>query len=447
MTVPSAHRADGGAATAATPIGPGRAGPRRRRLLMIARDFPPASTSGSLRALKSVRYLSEYGWDASVVTLRTPFYGADDPGLLGDLPPGCRVHRTAGFDTKAVLAIRGRYLRLLATPDRAISWLPPAIAACVRSCRTEHPDVLLSTSPPVTAQCVGLVVKRVTGLPWIIELRDAWNLDAGLGPLSGRVDGWLERRCVTAADGIVVTTEALAAALTHRFGRQVGAKVVVVANGYDDDEFACLPARSAAAGNRFRIVHIGQCHPPERDPTPMLRALRAALDRETLPADTEVVFVGAGAACGRALAPELRRLRLEAHVRCTERLSHRDAVGAMVDAPVLLLLQDRDEHRHSIPAKAYEYLRSHAAILVVAPPHTATTAALQEFPGVWQAGVEPASIGRCLVDIHRRWRDGGGQVRFVRGVEHLSRRHLTLGLARVLDAQVATGGMDRGGRP
>jgi glycosyltransferase involved in cell wall biosynthesis len=405
---------------------------RRRRLLMIARDFPPASTSGSLRALTFARHLSEYGWDTSVVTIRANFHDSLDPALLRDVPPHCRVHPAFGFDTKARLAIRDRYLRLLATPDRAASWFPHAVLGCLRASRTEHANALLSTSPPVTAHCIGWAAKRLTTLPWILELRDAWNLDVPSGPLSRRVDLFLERHALRTADRIVVTTAELAAELERRLGRQVGEKVVVLPNGYDEAAFAQLSARPDP-GAPFRIAHTGQCLPPERDPLPFLRAVRLCLDRGDIPADTEVLFVGAGAAFQQHLSVELGELRLASHVRSTPRLSHRQALQIILDTPLLLLLQDRRENQHAIPAKAYEYLRSSASILAVAPRGSATAALLVDFPGVMVAPVDTQRIAQCLAEAHRRWRDAGGRLQVVRRVDHYDRRHLTSALARLLD--------------
>ncbi len=416
-----------------------------RRLLMIARDFPPASTSAALRALKFARYLSEYDWYASVVTIRAGFHRSTDPTLLRDVPPHCRIHRAFGFDTKAVLSIRNRYLRLLATPDRDASWFPHGVVSCLRACRTEQPDVLLSTSPPVTAHCIGLAVKRIMKLPWVVELRDPWNLDVPWGPLSRRLDRRLEGHILMTADRVVVTTEQLAAELERRLGKDVGRKIGVVHNGYDEEAFARLPPRPDAR-SPFRVTHTGECTPPERDPVPFLRAVRRCLDRGELPADTEVLFVGAGRSFDRQLAEELRRLRLESKVRSTERLSHAQALQAMLDAPLLLVLQNHDTNRHAIPAKAYEYLRSRACILAVAPPESATAALLSSFPGVLQATpADLEQIARRLAEAYRRWTEAGGELRFARTIERYGARSLAMELARLLDALGKVRDADRRG--
>lgn len=408
-----------------------------RRLLMIAHHFPPASTSGALRALAFARYLSEYGWDVSVVTARARFHASTDPDLLRGVPSHCRVHRAFGFDTKAVLSIRNRYPRLLATPDRDVSWFPHAVVSCLRACRREQPDALLSTSPPVTAHCIGLAVKRITRRPWVVELRDPWDAGVPAGPLVRRFDRGLERYILSAADRVVVTTPGLAADLERRFGTEVGRKIAIVANGYDEEAFARLTPEPGARAP-FRIAHIGQCTPTERDPVPFLRAVRRCMDRGELPADTEVRFIGAGPSLAGDLAEDLRRLRLAATVHCRARLSHVEALQIMLDTPLLLVLQNRESDRHSIPAKAYEYLRSGACILAVAPPESATAELLRGFPGVWQAQADAERIAAHLAEAHRRWKEADGQLHFARSIEHYARRSLASDLAKVLDALCPT---------
>ncbi len=40
-----------------------------KRLLLIARDFPPRGATGVFRVLKFVCYLPEWGWQPIVVTM------------------------------------------------------------------------------------------------------------------------------------------------------------------------------------------------------------------------------------------------------------------------------------------------------------------------------------------------------------------------------------------
>src|SRR5581483_9788229 len=49
----------------------GRGGPRRR-VLLVAYQFPPVGGAGVQRVTKFVKYLPRHGWDVSVLTVANP---------------------------------------------------------------------------------------------------------------------------------------------------------------------------------------------------------------------------------------------------------------------------------------------------------------------------------------------------------------------------------------
>jgi O-antigen/teichoic acid export membrane protein/glycosyltransferase involved in cell wall biosynthesis len=404
-----------------------------RRVLIIGRDFPPAPTSAARRAASFARHLPAAGWKAAVVAISERFHSRSDASEAKRLVD-CEVSRAYGFDSKAVFAVRGRYPSLLAFPDREVSWIFDGVRQALRAHRRARADVLLSTSPPVSAHCIAYVVKRFTGLPWIAELRDPWRLEA-LGPLLRRTGRRLERRLLADADAIVVTTPGMAADLERRCGDGVRGKVRVIPNGFEEEGFATL---AAAAPGGFSIAHVGVCAPPYRDPAGFLGAVRSCIDRGDLPADVPIAFVGA-ADPEASLSRDVARFHLQDQVRVTERVSVPEALGVIGRTPLLLLLQTRRDHNLCVPAKAYEYLRSGAAILAITPPDGETAKLLHAFPGV--AVVAPDAheeIAKALAAAYRSWTNGAARG-FVRDVQRYDRRRLAADLAQVLDEVVRRG--------
>jgi glycosyltransferase involved in cell wall biosynthesis len=406
-----------------------------RRLLMVARDFPHAATSGALRAASFARYLPEHGWTTTVITIRRSFHGFADANLEQALPPDCRIFEAFGFDTKTVFSWRGRYPAILAFPDREASWIAGGIRQALRACRETCVDAILSTSPAVSAHAIALMVGRITGLPWIAELRDPWNLDAPRGAFLRRLDRRLERLVLRAADAVVVVTPGHGADLAREHGSEVGDKVRLLPNGYDEDAMTPLLA-SAPPATPFTVVHVGSCLPTYRDPFPFLRAVRICLDRNDLPADVSIELVGTP--MDATLTDEVARLGLGAWLRLRGRVSHREALTVIARASLLLMLQTRPEHDRSIPAKAYEYLRTDRTILAIARDGSETEQLMRGYDGVLVAPPGDAeAIARALAQAHRAWRADPGH-RFVRSVAHYSRRRVATDLARLLDELRAT---------
>src|SRR5262245_969147 len=68
---------------------------KRRRVLILHYFFPPLGGAGVPRVLKFVKYLSDFGWDAAVVTssLNVRWYGPRDAARLSDVPPSVSIIR------------------------------------------------------------------------------------------------------------------------------------------------------------------------------------------------------------------------------------------------------------------------------------------------------------------------------------------------------------------
>jgi glycosyltransferase involved in cell wall biosynthesis len=410
---------------------PHRAASRPLHLLMVARDFPPANSSAALRALSLTEQLAEQGWRTTVVSVRAQRHAWTDQGLAERVPPTCAVRLAFGFDTKATLSLWGRYPRLLAFPDRDVSWLLPAVRHAVRAHRSEPIAALLSSSPPVTAHCIAGLLHRATGAPWIAELRDPWNLTAPPGLLSTRADRLLERWVYTRADRIVVTTDGLADELRRR-GGSVAAKIRVVRNGFDEADFASLATRSPPQSG-FTILHAGACLPPYRDPRCFLAALRLCLERGDLPPETRVVFLGAGDALHASLRGWVSAMGLDGRVHIGGRIPHRQAIASMLRASLLLLLQDWEAHRTSIPQKAYEYLRSGRPVLAIAPATSDTAALVRGCPGVMLASpTDSGKVAEQLAAAYRTW-CVDPQRTFDRAVAGYESRGLAARMLRVIE--------------
>src|SRR4029079_15886331 len=60
-------------------------------------------------------------------------------------------------------------------------WLPAAIAVTLREVRRNRPEVLYTTSAPYVSHLAGLVVHRLTGIPWVADFRDEWAAHPPLG--------------------------------------------------------------------------------------------------------------------------------------------------------------------------------------------------------------------------------------------------------------------------
>jgi hypothetical protein len=411
---------------------------RRRRVLVIVRDYPPANTPAALRAQSFARYLPEFGWEVSVMTARAAARDGD-PGLPLEVPEAHRVYRALGFDSKQVFSIGGRYPHFLALPDRNVSWFPAGVVQALRAVRRDRVDVLLSTGPPLTAHCIAHVVQRLTRQPWVADVRDLWDGPPPDARLAHAVEHRLARRLLRACDRVTAATDAIAAGLPRTYGVELAHKMDVLPNGFDEREFAGLEV--AASPGPFTIAHVGYTAGGYRHPGPFLTALGRSLAGGDLPPETVMSFVGADAASVNAMATALG---LRDVVRVRERVPYLEALREMCAASVLLLLQG-DEFRHAVPTKAYEYLRSGRAIVALVTPDGESARLLRQFPGVFLAAPDrPDEVAEALRAAYRAWRDGPRFERAAPQLARLTRRAAAADLAAILDGLGAAGGLGRG---
>jgi hypothetical protein len=293
-------------------------------VILFAYHFPPAQASQGVRwqqlSTESVKHGLE--WEILTAALSDNRIDAGDITYLKEpwsTAPGVRVHptevglrhsvrrfrKTAQGAMIPVSKVFNRLAHLTDffwIPDRSREWISGAIRKA-RALHRERPfDLVVSSGIPVSAHVAGRSAARALGLPWVADWGDPWGLNPVLDALRSKAirpfDRWLERSLVRDADGLTVTTDALAQ--TYRELRQDAhpGRVMTLRMGYDSVEFAQAQALVGDAirdllepTGRIRLVHTGLYYPGRRDPTGLIEVLSA---RPDLAQRLEVITVGPG---------------------------------------------------------------------------------------------------------------------------------------------------------
>ena len=273
--------------------------PRPMKVLLVTMYFPPAGGGGVQRPLKIATHLPALGIETHVLAPDDPKWLHRDDELRP--PTQAFVHRARYLGPKArlpseelhgleggerLLAQAKLAYRRVLLPDASVTWAPTAVPAAVRLVRSEGIDAVITTSPPYSMNLIGAAVKRLTGIPWVADLRDAvlGNADRRFDKTSVRAkEKTLEsvvRLIARSADGVVAVSEPIADEV-RRF--EPTGDVRVIPNGSDFDDFTGLEYHS---GERFRITHTGSFF-GQRNPRTFLSALaKSGLD------DVVARFVG-----------------------------------------------------------------------------------------------------------------------------------------------------------
>jgi glycosyltransferase involved in cell wall biosynthesis len=412
-----------------------------KRVLLIAYHYPPArGSSGLQRTLKFSRYLREFGWEPSVLTVSPRAHPTVGDDQLAEIPAGVEVARTFALDTARHLSLRGAYPAWLALPDRWVSWSLSAIPTGLAIIRRLRIDAIWSTYPIATAHLIGLALARWSSCPWIADFRDSMSEDDyPIDPGMRRVYRAIERQVLLHSMRSVFTTPGTLRMYRYRYPEVPAERLRIIENGYDEENFvAAQRKRSAAApGRPITLVHSGILYPSERDPSAFFGALKDLKETETIDASRLRVVLratGHNAHIGRLIA----RFDVGDLVELAPAIAYEDALAETLSADGLLLFQAANCN-HQIPAKLYEYLRAGRPILALTDPAGDTAATLR---GAGLDAIAPLDQRTAIATHLRRFLDqivtGSSKLATRELVSHYSRRSQTHELAVMLDELVST---------
>src|SRR5258706_4294618 len=134
-----------------------------RNVLVIAYYFPPMGLSGVQRTLKFVKYLPQFGWQPTILTVTPTGYYAQDYTLLEEIHPlHIDVERVGSLDPnwlfrkKGVVKMPSERMRKILTffsdslfiPDNKIGWKRQAYKAAEKLFEKKKFDIIFATAPP-----------------------------------------------------------------------------------------------------------------------------------------------------------------------------------------------------------------------------------------------------------------------------------------------------------
>lgn len=413
-----------------------------RKILMIAYHYPPVKgSSGIQRTLKFSTYLRDHGWEPLILTVSPKAYAQVSDDQMAEIPPGMVVERAWGLDTSRHLAVGGRYARWMAQPDRWVTWTLGGVLTGLRMIREHRPAAIFSTYPIATAHLIGLLLRRISGLPWLADCRDSMT-EPGypVDPLTWKTNRWLEQAMVYRCTRAIFTTRGTLEMYAERYPEVPASRWSIIENGYDEENFrnaeADFVSSQTPSDGRITLIHSGILYPAERDPSAFFAALAQLRDSGAISGKSlRVVLRASGNES--AYRQDLERLNLSGIVDLAPSVSYKAALQEMLFADGLLLFQGT-MCNHQIPAKLYEYYRAGRPIFALTDPLGNTAESLRSAGALSIAHIaKHDDIAANLSDFLRKIRDRSatGVPRHI--AELNSRRSRAAELARLLESVVA----------
>ena len=348
--------------------------PVSRSILLVSYFYPPSTDTGGQRPAAMAKWLRRLGHRVTVLTTSAYGPGDPDPDTVRTADAQLWRARLQGRDRVDAMFDADSYsgrphpLSKVLVPEPLVgAWAPFARARALRLHRRERFDCVITTSPPESAHAVGMALRR-RGVPWVADVRDAWTFEplrpTFPTPVQDRLDRWLERRWLGAADAVVCVSRPAADDLRERGI----ADPLLVPNGWDPEDLDAAasdpPASDALLDpDRTSLVYTGRFGSYGRDPGPLVAAFVALArsDPETA-ARLELVVAGPLTEAERdLLATDVSPARIVP----AGSLPRERALSLQRAADALLLLAS-PARSQLLNLKLFEYLASGTPILALA---------------------------------------------------------------------------------
>jgi len=411
-------------------------GGKGRAALLIAFHFPPlGESSGLQRTLSLANDLAERGWRPVVLTVTRRTYRATRDDQLVDIDNRVKVYRALAFDASRDFAIAGRYPRLLALPDIWSSWLATGFFTAAWIVLKYRPAFAWSTYPIATAHVLGLLVARLTRVPWIADFRDSMTeAEYPADRTQRRAYRWIERQVAGYARRCVFTTPGALAMYSQRYPESSTA-FTVIPNGYDERYFRDLDVRREArerdAGTPATLLHSGVVYPSERDPKHLFEALRRLKLGGVNGNRLKIVLRASG--FDGTFRPQIDALGIADMVVLEPAIGYREALLEMTKVDGLLVLQ-ASNCNHQIPAKLYEYIRSGTPIVALTDPSGDTAQVLLNLHRRHLAPLDDVEAIQDLLEAFVHQVEGGEWNReTIENADQFSRKRHAVALEQLAD--------------
>lgn len=417
----------------------------KRKVLVIAYYFPPMGFSGVQRTAKFVKYLVDFNWEPTVLTIKPKYYYAFDDVLLKEIEErGIRIIRTGSKDpTQKVFnqkKIKSDFLRKVLNrisqtfflPDNKRSWIKPALKEARKLLSSESFDIIFATAPPYTDFLIGAKLKKEFNIPLILDYRDAW-LDDGLSFYPTPIHRWIvkgmERKVLNLSDKIIAYTRQIKEHILKNYPFIKPDEISIIPHGYDEEDFDLnfVPSKSPS---KMRITYSGAFY-DERTPKFFLKAVeKLFVERPDLESQIEFYFVGN---FPKKYYRKIQKSKYKSNFHFTGYVDHKTNIEYLLNSDVLWLMIRHSKNPHLYAtSKLFEYIGTGKPILACVPRNGAAAMILKDYEASFI--IEPDDVDGIknylieLFDLFKKNQLPVGDKKFIQQFE---RKKLTQELVKI----------------
>lgn len=329
-----------------------------KRIFIVAQNYPPDIIGGATRNVDMARLMSEFGSEVVVIANHPSYpFGRFKKCFLPykrTVEDGITVYRIFTFQPNNAPAVISRIMYHLVYSFNAM------LVALVL---VKNHDVIITSIPPDTNVPVGLMVKKVVGCRWAIDVRDLWQeAAADLGFVSDRGVIYrfmtrFKRMAYREADVFGYVNDQIRDVLKDVYGAT--AIMVHHPNGADLSVF-----RPSSAKKDCHLIYVSNFG-YSNDVDQLLRTIEAVKDIPDLCLD----IIGEGER--RAEVEHIIKENAVENVHLLGMVPRNEISDHLTKAKAgLILLNPKEAWNFAIPIKAIEYMAAGLPVVGIAGPGT-----------------------------------------------------------------------------
>jgi glycosyltransferase involved in cell wall biosynthesis len=390
-----------------------------------------------------VKYLPQFGWQPTVITVGNTAYYAKDESLLKEIEKlNIKIVRTQSSGPNALLSKKNdivkmpkertrRFLNFISDtffiPDNKIGWKRHALKAAEELIAKEKFDVIFATAPPATDFLIGIELKKRFKIPVVIDYRDSWlNYPFKYFPtlLHRYIHYRKEKSVVHHSDMITVTHRRVKEEILtrHKFLRHED--VTILPHGFDPEDIAVDNPGILPHIEKMRITYSGMFY-GNITPVYFLQALAKVFkENPQMRGRIEACFVG-------LFRPEhinlINHLGLQNSVNLVGYLEHRESVRYLLASDVVWVMMQDD---WTTPGKIFEYIGTKKKILGCVP-NGYIRSIIEEAGGVCVEPTDVDAIAKMIIELYKQYEHNDLKGARTEVAEKYNRVKLTGELAKI----------------
>ena len=347
-----------------------------RRVLFISYFWPPSVKASLHWPLKMIKYLPEFGWQPSVLTVEQDTFSSKDESLLNEIDKNLEVLKAKSFEpfnlykkftgrqndeqliasetistvNKGITHLISIWVRMnLFVPDARIGWYYSAVIKGSAYLVKEKIDAIITIGPPHSTHLVGMKLSKKFKIPHIPVFIDPWvdiiyYKEFKRSKPTLLLDNYLEKRVLQNSNSAVFVTQSMQDDYIRKYPF-LDNKSNVLYWGYDEEDFNNI--KSEIQGDEETIVHAGNIFDFQNTPE-FWKHVKTEIDNGR---KLKIKFIG-------TVSPGIRQtIENNGLITYTEYmgfLPYSEMLKELSKASYLLVCSTEPRH---VPGKLFEYLR------------------------------------------------------------------------------------------